>query len=472
MLFSVTMPDLGDSVTEATIGRWLKVEGDTVLENEPLLEVSTDKVDTEIPSPTSGILGKIIAQTDEVLAVGAELAVIDDSPEPTEEVQPQAAPAAAPPNQPSPSPPTEVTPPVRTETTVENPQTSPYVTPLVRRLALELNVDLTQVRGSGIGNRIRKSDLLAFAEQNRRAATAVTPSQDFTTVTTSYVSPIVRLKAEEYALDLDRVSGSGRNGRIRLADLPRGDQPVVIPSTRQSRTEKLTRLRSVIASRMVESLQMSAQLTSVVEVDVTEIGRLRSLHGAEFAGRTGINLSYTPFFIRAALDALADHPALNASVDTASKTVTYHGQIDLCVAVDTDRGLLAPVIRNAGALNLLGIATATAELARGARESTLSADNLNGGTFTITNTGSRGALFDTPIINQPQVAILGTGAVVERPAVVADADGIKSIEIRSMVHLALTYDHRLIDGADAARFLTDVKDRLESASMAVELPAI
>ncbi|WP_084648750.1 muconolactone Delta-isomerase family protein [Rhodococcus sp. WB1] len=451
MPVSVTLPDLGDSVTEGTISRWLKTEGDRIEVQEPLLEVSTDKVDTEIPAPAAGILTKIIAQEGDTLAIGTELAMIDDAPDTTTAVTAVPVPAAA-------------AAPDHDQVKATDKNTTPYVTPLVRRMAVELGVDLHQVVGSGIGDRIRKSDVLAFAEKNKtqpRLPAPVSPN--------TYLSPLIKLKTEQHALEVDTLTGTGHNGRIRLSDLPGTATSASGAAQRTDRTEKLTRLRSVIATRMVESLHTSAQLTTVIEVDVTEIGALRAKYGTNFVNRTGVKLSYTPFFVRAAVDALTKFPAFNASLDQDAKTVTYHADLHLSMATDTDRGLLAPVIRNAGTLDLAGVAQATADLAHRARANTLTADELTGGTFTLTNTGSRGALFDTPIINQPQVAILGTGAVVDRPMVVKNAAGDKSVEIRSMVYLALTYDHRLIDGADAARFLTAIKANLEGAEFASEL---
>ena len=230
-------------------------------------------------------------------------------------------------------------------------------------------------------------------------------------------------------------------------------------------TQPLSRLRRVIAERMVESLQVSAQLTTVVEVDVTRIAALRDRVKGEFLAREGVKLTFLPFFAKAAVEALAAYPALNASLDLAAGTVTYHGEVNLGVAVDTDRGLLVPVVRDAGDLSVAGLARRITDLADRTRTNKVSPDELSGGTFTLTNTGSRGALFDTPIVNQPQVAILGTGSVVKRPIVISDG-GSDVIAIRSMVYLALTYDHRLVDGADAARFLTAVRSRLEEGTFA------
>lgn len=437
---SVTLPELGESVTDATITRWLRFPGDLVQQGEPLLEVSTDKVDTEVSAPASGRLSAVHAQEGDVLAIGAELASIDENVTPADEVV--STPTAA--------------------LADEPPAAKPYATPLVRRLATDLGVNLAEVTGSGIGNRIRKADVLAAASVIDEASTA-------SAQTTSYLSPLVSLKINRCGLDISSLGGSGRNNRIRLADLPLQHNSSDAAAARPDRTEKLSRLRSTIAARMVESLQTSAQLTTVIEVDVTDIDRLRMHFGPAFANANGAKLSFTSFFIRAVTDTLVDFPALNASINTDQKTVTYHGGIHLNVAVDTESGLYAPVIRDADKADIAQIARATADLAQRARANALTSDDLTSGTFTVTNTGSRGALFDTPIINQPQVAILGTGAVVARATVVRDERGSESVDIRSMSYLSLTYDHRLIDGADAARFLCAVKARIEGADFRSEL---
>ena len=314
-----------------------------------------------------------------------------------------------------------------------------YLTPLVRKLAAEHGVDLATVTGTGLGGRIRKQDVLAAAEAARaaaasRAAAAAVPA----------AAPVPTAAAAAPA-------------------------PAAAASPLRGRTEKMSRLRRIIAERMVESLHTSAQLTTVVEVDVTRIAALRTRAKADFEQREGVKLTFLPFFAKATVEALKAHPTVNASIDTTAGTITYHDAEHLGIAVDTDRGLLVPVIRDAGDLNIAGLARRIADLAERTRTNAISPDELSGGTFTITNTGSRGALFDTPIINQPQVAILGTGAVVKRPVVVADADGNESIAVRSMAYLALTYDHRLVDGADATRFLTTIKGRLEAGAFEADL---
>lgn len=452
MPVAVTLPDLGESVSEALVSRWLRSPGDLVEEGEPLLEVSTDKVDTEVSAPASGRLIEIVPDVGQTLLVGATLAFIDPTPAATTDNSPgkkdQSESAASIP------------------TVIQNPPASeiPYVTPLVRRLAAEHGIDLTTIQASGVGNRIRKSDVLAVASAAEHPeGSMVSPMPNL------YLSPLISLRIRQRGLDSSALRGSGHNGRIRLQDLSRHHTPATVHEPRPDRTEKLTRLRSVIATRMVDSLQTSAQLTTVVEVDVTSVNELRKVHGHAFFDAHGVRLSFTHFFLRTAVDALADFPALNASIDTGAGTVTYHGAVHLNVAVDTDRGLLAPLIRDADSLGIPEIATATADLAARARSNTLSVDELSAGTFTVTNTGSRGALFDTPIINQPQVAILGTGAVVARATVTLDENDHQIVDIRDMAYLSLTYDHRLIDGADAARFLTAIKARLESAEFTGEL---
>ena len=430
----VTMPALGESVTEGTVTRWLKNVGDTVNVDEPLLEVSTDKVDTEIPSPVSGVIISIDVSVDSTVPVGARLATIGSStsaPATTPALAPAPVVAAPAPVVAAPAPviaapaPVVATPaPVVAAAPVSQPSDA-YVTPIVRKLASENGVDLARVTGTGIGGRIRKEDVLAAAV--RPAATATAPAQ------TSSSAP----KA-----------------------------PVAVSPLRGTQVQ-MSRLRKVIAARMVESLQVSAQLTTVVEVDVTKIARLRDKAKASFETREGVKLSFLPFFAVATCEALKQHPVLNSSIE--GDLITYHGAEHLGVAVDTERGLLVPVIKDAGDLNIGGVARKIADVAARTRDNKISPDELSGGTFTLTNTGSRGALFDTPIINQPQVAILGLGAVVKRPVVMKGDDGGETIAIRSMVYLALSYDHRIVDGADAARFLVTLKDRLEEGRFESDL---
>ena len=437
MTFSVTMPALGESVSEGTVTRWLKAEGDHVNVDEPLLEVSTDKVDTEIPSPVAGTLLAIDVAVDTTVPVGARLGLIGaaggavSAPATPAPVAPVAVSAPTPPPAPVVAAPVvsaPVTPPpapVASPAPVSQPADA-YVTPLVRKLASELGVNLAQVKGTGIGGRIRREDVEALARP---------------------VAPVASVAA---------------------ASTPSAAKPpVVAVSPLRGTTVTMSRLRKVIAARMVESLQVSAQLTTVVEVDVTKIARLRDRAKASFEAREGVKLSFLPFFAVAVCEALKQHPVLNSSVE--GDQITYHGAEHLGVAVDTERGLLVPVIANAGDLNMGGIARKISDLAARTRDNKVTPDELGGGTFTLTNTGSRGALFDTPIINQPQVAILGLGAVVKRPMVVRGEDGGETIAIRSMVYLGLSYDHRVVDGADAARFLVTLKERLEGGAFESDL---
>ena len=437
----VTMPALGESVTEGTVTRWLKNVGDSVAVDEALLEVSTDKVDTEIPSPAAGTILAIDVQVDSTVAVGARLALIGvQSAAPVqaqEKINVAAVPApvqAAPAAQVAqvPAQPVAqtnalpVTPAPVTPAPVAN--TDAYVTPIVRKLAAENGVDLSRVQGTGVGGRIRKEDILAA----KPAPVA------------AYAAP---------------ASASSAAPATKPA-------PVAVSPLRGT-TVTMSRLRKVIAERMVESLQTAAQLTTVVEVDVTKIDRLRQAAKGTFESREGVKLTFLPFFAVAVCEALKQHPVLNCSI--SGDQITYHGAEHLGIAVDTERGLLVPVIRDAGDLNMGGVARRISDVAARTRDNKITPDELGGGTFTITNTGSRGALFDTPIINQPQVAILGLGAVVKRPMVMKGTDGGETIAIRSLVYLALSYDHRIVDGADAARFLVTLKERLEGGAFESDL---
>jgi 2-oxoglutarate dehydrogenase E2 component (dihydrolipoamide succinyltransferase) len=433
----VTMPALGESVTEGTVTRWLKNVGDQVNVDEALLEVSTDKVDTEIPSPASGTLVSIDVAVDSTVPVGARLAVIGGSgaavatPAPATPATPApVAPVVAAPVAPPPAPvvATPVAPVVAAPVVSQVSNEDAYVTPIVRKFASENNVDLSKVKGTGIGGRIRKEDVLAAAP---RAAAAF------------------------------------QSAPVAAAPVSQSGAAPVAVSPLRGTTVTMSRLRKVIAERMLESLHVSAQLTTVVEVDVTAIARLRDRAKASFEVREGTKLSFLPFFAVAVCEALKQHPVLNASV--TGDQITYHNAEHLGIAVDTERGLLVPVIRDAGDLNMGGVARKIADVAARTRDNKISPDELGGGTFTITNTGSRGALFDTPIINQPQVAILGLGAVVKRPMVMKGTDGGETIAVRSMVYLGLSYDHRIVDGADAARFLVTLKDRLEGGRFESDL---
>ena len=438
---SVVLPALGESVTEGTVTRWLKKVGDSVNVDEPLVEVSTDKVDTEIPSPVAGVIEQILVQEDETVQVGAVLVIIGSgsgaaapaAPAAEVPIAPpvvQAPPApVAPPVIPAPvAPPVvvaapvvaaPVAPPVVAAPVISVPATSStdagYVTPLVRKFAQDSGVDLSRVSGTGVGGRIRKEDVMAATPGSAASSTA--------------------------------------------SSAPHVPAPV---SAQRGTSEPMSRLRKVLAERAVASMVSSAQLTTVVEVDVTRIAEMRKSVQARFTAATGTKLNFMPFFFLASAEALRSHPKLNASIE--GETIHYHPSENISFAVDTDRGLLTPVIRDAASLSLAQIAQQIADLAARTRENKLKPDEMMGGTFTLTNTGSRGALFDTPVVFLPQVAILGTGVVAKRPVVITGSDGQESIAIRSMVYLALSYDHRLIDGADASRYLVDVKARLEEAN--------
>jgi len=590
MSVSVSMPQLGESVTEGTVTRWLKKEGERVEADEPLLEVSTDKVDTEIPSPASGILRGIAVDEDETVAVGAQLAVIEDSadagagdsggsedsapaaqdsangsepaqadsqeqpaaesarsePAPasgqdswsapnyappqqqSQSAQPPAppaqsqAPAYAPPpaygqpspgygqQQPAPSAqvpaqsqpaPEESAPsadgrsadgqagngqaaageaPADSEdypapTQLPGTGEAPYVTPLVRKLAAEHAVNLEEITGTGVGGRIRKQDVIEAARTQRAAQAQQAPAPQAPAQEgepQAEQAPAQQAPAQQAQPQQAQPQQApaqqaqpGAPAAQPAQAAPR--RPAVVPSALRGTTQRMSRPRQVIAQRMVESLHVSAQLTTVVEADVTAIARLRDRAKADFEAREGVKLSFLPFFALATLEALKVHPKLNAVID--GDQVTYNDAEHLGIAVDTERGLMVPVIHGAGDLNIGGLARKISDLADRTRSGQVSPDELSGGTFTLTNTGSRGALFDTPIINQPQVGILGTGTVVRRPVVVTDPALGEVIAVRSMVYLALTYDHRLVDGADAARFLVTVKSRLEEGAFEAEL---
>jgi pyruvate dehydrogenase E2 component (dihydrolipoamide acetyltransferase) len=446
----VLMPELGESVTEGTVTRWLKKVGDTVEVDEPLLEVSTDKVDTEIPSPVAGTLVSITAEEDDTVAVGGELAKIGApgaqapprEPQPEPKPQPEPEPQAA--SEPEPKPEPKQTPPPQparqaapqappAPAASDDSEGGPYVTPLVRKLAAENKIDLASVKGTGVGGRIRKQDVLAAAEKAKAPAEPAPPRA-------APAAPAAAAPAPASA----------------LAHL-------------RGTTQKASRIRQITAKKTRESLQATAQLTQTHEVDMTKIVALRARAKNDFAEREGVNLTFLPFIARAVIDALKIHPNINASYNEETKEITYYDAEHLGIAVDTDQGLLSPVIHHAGDLSLAGLARAIADIATRARSGDLKPDELSGGTFTITNIGSQGALFDTPILVPPQAAMLGTGAIVKRPRVIADELGNESIGIRSVSYLPLTYDHRLIDGADAGRFLTTIKRRLEEGAFEADL---
>ncbi|MEU9448158.1 2-oxoglutarate dehydrogenase, E2 component, dihydrolipoamide succinyltransferase [Streptomyces sp. NPDC048277] len=466
----VVLPALGESVTEGTVTRWLKSVGEEVAEDEPLLEVSTDKVDTEIPAPVAGVLLEIVVAEDETAEVGAKLAVIGApgaapaaapaaaAPAPVAAPAPAPAPAApvappAPAPAPAPAPVAPAPAPVAAAPAPAAPAPAPvaaapvtpapapaapvdegaYVTPLVRKLAAENGVDLATVKGTGVGGRVRKQDVLAAAEAAKAAAAAPAP--------VAAAAPAAAAAKKAPALEVSPLRGQ---------------------------TVKMTRIRKVIGDNMVKALHEQAQLSSVVEVDVTRLMRLRTQAKDSFAAREGVKLSPMPFYVKAAAQALKAHPVINSRINEADGTITYFDTENIGIAVDSEKGLMTPVIKGAGDLNIAGIAKATADLAGKVRGNKITPDELSGATFTISNTGSRGALFDTIIVPPNQVAILGIGATVKRPAVIETEEGTV-IGVRDMTYLTLSYDHRLVDGADAARYLTAVKAILEAGEFEVEL---
>ena len=450
----VTLPALGESVTEGTISRWLKAVGDTIEADEPLVEVSTDKVDTEVPSPATGTLLEIRVQEDEDAEVGSVLAIIGDaSTVSTEQPTAPQPPAAEPePKQEAPAPAPEATSesaapessasaPAASATNevaprATDPSSTVYVTPLVRKLARENNVDLSTLTGTGVGGRIRKQDVLDAARAKESSS-----AQPTTDAPAAPAAGSARSAAQEVSPEAADLRGT---------------------------TKKMSRLRKVIASRMVESLQVSAQLTATVEVDMTAVSRIRRAEKNAFKAREGVGLSYLPFIAKAVVEALKQNPRFNANIDTEAGTITYGASENIGIAVDTPRGLLVPVIRDAGDLNISGLAHQISDLAARTRNNEVTPDELAGGTFTIIDYGSDGALFDTPIVNQPEVAILGTGALVKRPVVVTNEFDEDTIVIRDMMYLSLSYDHRLIDSAVAARFLSSIKARLEEGDFSGE----
>ncbi|MCX4633939.1 2-oxoglutarate dehydrogenase, E2 component, dihydrolipoamide succinyltransferase [Streptomyces platensis] len=444
----VVLPALGESVTEGTVTRWLKEVGEEVQADEPLLEVSTDKVDTEIPAPASGTLLEIVVGEDETAEVGAKLAVIGAAgAAPAAAPAPAApAPAAAPAPEPTPAPAAAAPAPAAPAAPAPAPAPAPaapapaaapaapapaagegaYVTPLVRKLAAENGVDLATVKGTGVGGRIRKQDVIAAAEAAKAAAPAA-------------AAPAV------------------------------SKAPAIEASPLRGQTVKMPRMRKVIGDNMMKALHSQAQLTSVVEVDITKIMRMRNQAKDGFAQREGVKLSPMPFFVKAAVQALKAHPVINARINEDEGTISYFDTENVGIAVDAEKGLMTPVIKDAGDLNIAGIARKTADLAGKVRANKITPDELSGATFTISNTGSRGALFDTVIVPPNQVGILGIGATVKRPVVINHPDLGETIAVRDMTYLALSYDHRLVDGADAARYLTTVKQILEAAEFETEI---
>ena len=441
----VVMPELGESVTEGTITRWLKQVGDTVEVDEALLEVSTDKVDTEVPSPVAGTIVEILHDEDDTVDVGAVIVRIGD---------PNAAPVTPEPAAPTPAPAApvaeekvEVAPKVEAPKSVATPPAAqakvnsnddvPYVTPLVRKLADKHGVDLRTVTGTGVGGRIRKQDVLAAAGQG--AAESAPAAAEVPAAAPATAASAVSTKRVDPA-----------------------------KAALRGTTQRVNRIREITAKKTLESLHTAAQLTQLHEVDMTNVAELRKANKAAFQAKYGVNLTYLPFFAKAAIEALVSHPNVNASYNAEKKEMTYHSQVNLGIAVDTPAGLLSPVIHNAQDMTLPELAQAITDIADRARNNKLKPADLSGGTFTITNIGSEGALSDTPILVPPQAAIMGTGAIVKRPVVISE-HGVDAIAVRQMVYLPLTYDHQIVDGADAGRFLTTIRDRLETANFEGDL---
>jgi 2-oxoglutarate dehydrogenase E2 component (dihydrolipoamide succinyltransferase) len=488
----VTLPALGESVTEGTVTRWLKNVGDTVAIDEPLVEVSTDKVDTEIPSPVAGTLTKIMVQEDETVAVGAVLAIIGEAEDATTESDTPVAPeAAAPAANPTPAPaaaaPVAADPSVAAETpapaaatpvAAETPAPA-AATPVADDPPAPAPTAPVAAPTSPVATPTPAAVVAAPAAPVAPPAAVTSASASApadTNTDPNYVTPIVRKLASELGIDLGSIRGSGVGGRIRKEDLTASVTPPADKSVKHSLAEAsplrgttvpMSRLRKVLSERAVASMQQSAQLTSVVEVDVTKIADMRQRIQAEFTQKAGTKLSFMPFFTLAAAEALAANPIINATVEDTN--IVYHGSDNISFAVDTERGLLTPVIKDAAHMSIATMAQVIADMAERTRNNKLTPDELSSGTFTLTNTGSRGALFDTPVVFLPQSAILGTGVVTKRAAIVKDADGLDAIAIRSMVYLALSYDHRIIDGADASRYLLQVKARLEAGAFEANL---
>lgn len=494
---SVSLPALGESVTEGTVTRWLKNVGDRVEVDEPLLEVSTDKVDTEIPSPVAGVIEAILVQEDETVEVGTALVTIGDgsgsgaeapAAPATEAAPAEAAPAeAAPAEQAAPAEAAPAQQAAPAEQAAPAQQAAPAEQAAPAQAAPQAPAQPAQEAAPAQAAPAQAAPAQAPAPQAAAPAPAqAAPAQAAPAAASApassggahagnagYVTPIVRKLANEQGVDLSTVTGTGVGGRIRKEDILSAAAPAQAApaaaaaapapevSPLRGTTQPMSRLRKVVAERAVVSMQSTAQLTTVVEVDVTKVAALRDRVKGDFLAKTGVKLSFLPFFALAAAEALKTYPVINATVDGDS--IVYPDHENMSIAVDTERGLLTPVVRNASELDIAGLAAEISDLAERTRDNRLKPDELAGGTFTLTNTGSRGALFDTPVVFLPQVAILGTGIVSKKPVVIS-ADGTDSIAIRSTVYLALSYDHRIVDGADAARFLVAVKNRLEAGN--------
>ena len=466
----VTLPALGESVTEGTVTRWLKNVGDTVAIDEPLVEVSTDKVDTEIPSPFAGTLTQIMVQEDETVAVGAVLAIVGEAASAASAEDAPSAPEVA-----APAAPVAPVAPVAAAPVAAAP-VAPVAAPVAAAPVAPVAAPVAAAPVAPVAAPVAAAPVapVAAAPVAPVAPSAGTGTEDASS-DPNYVTPIVRKLASELGIDLRTIKGSGVGGRIRKEDLtaptpeaaPAAAHSMAEPSPLRGTTVPMSRLRKVLSERAVASMQQSAQLTSVVEVDVTKIAEMRQRVQADFTQKAGTKLSFMPFFTLAAAEALAANPIINATVEDTN--IVYHGSDHIAFAVDTERGLLTPVIKDAATMSIATMAKVIADMAERTRTNKLTPDELSGGTFTLTNTGSRGALFDTPVVFLPQSAILGTGVVTKRAAVIKDADGNDAIGIRSMVYLALSYDHRIIDGADASRYLMQVKSRLEAGNFEANL---
>jgi len=442
---------MGESITEGTLTKWRKRRGERVEQDEPLFEISTDKVDTEIPSPAAGVLAEVLVEEGATVAINTVVARIAEAGDgsgavaaPVAEAAPEqpAAPpsrAAAPPAveaaapvpapAPAPSPAREAAPPPEME------EIAGPISPLVRRMAREHNIDLREVKGTGLGGRITKADVEAYLAARAAATPAAPPAP----------APAPAAPAAAPAAPAPSVPAPPAAEEIK---------PVAPPAPARTRVEPMSIMRQKIAEHMIFSRRTSAHVTTVHRVDMTAVAKLRAALKDQFQARYGFSLTYLPFVVRAAAQALREFPVVNASVEGTN--ILYHNDINIGIAVALENGLIVPVIRRADELSLVGIQRAIVDLAHRARSRQLKPDEVQGGTFSITNFGSFGSLFATPIINQPQVAILGVGAVTKEPVVIDDA-----IAIRSMCYLALTFDHRLIDGALADQFCQKVKSVLE-----------
>ena len=450
----VVMPQMGESIVEGTLTKWLKKPGERVERDEPLFEISTDKVDTEIPSPAAGTLAEVLVEEGKTVSINSVVARISEgngaaaAPPAAEEARQQQPQAAPPPPQAPPAAPEAETPTQPTTVAAEptgdtgaetapEPSAEPSgpISPLVRRMAREHNLDLSQIRGTGAGGRITKQDVEQYLAQRGAAAPQPRPQAP--------PQPQAPPAAPQPAYAP-----------------PQPQAPPSMPPPQamaKTRIEPMSTMRAKIAEHMVMSKHTSAHVTTVHKVDMTKVARMRDRHKADFQARYGLSLTYLPFVTRAAVEALRQFPLLNASVE--GNNIIYHNEINMGIAVALDNGLIVPVIRSADERNVLGLQRSIADLATRARARQLKPDEVQGGTFSITNFGSFGSVFATPVINQPQVAILGVGAVEKMPVVIDDA-----IAIRSVAYLALTFDHRLIDGALADQFTGNVKDVLENWS--------